>query len=176
MSALLPPDRLRSVALTMHALDKRDQAWLLRRLLPGVRATLQRLLRELRGLGFVQHLGALAVDLPAATEGAGLNQDDVSAIDRASPGLVYALLMRQPDTVQRALLHARSWQWRAAVWEQMAPMRRGLLLEPLPESAMPACKLNALLFAFVRLLETEIAAQRSLEKVAVERGIEGHQS
>ena len=32
MSAPLPPDRLRSVALTMHTLNRRDQLWLLRRL------------------------------------------------------------------------------------------------------------------------------------------------
>ena len=157
MSTPLPPDRLRSVALTMHTLDRRDQTWLLRRLLPGVRETLQGLLRELRGLGFAQHLDALAVDLPFPVENVGMNQDDVSTIDQASPGIMSALLMRQPDLVQRALLHAHPWCWRAAVWEQMGLIRRSHLLEPLPMTAMPACKLNALLFGFVRLLRAEKA-------------------
>jgi len=157
MSTSLPPDRLRSVALTMHTLDRRDQAWLLRRLLPGVRSNLQSLLRELRGLGFAQHLDALAVDLPAPAENVGMNQDDVSKIDQANPGVMSALLLRQPDLVQRALLHAHPWRWRAAVWEQLGPIRRSLLLEPLPVSAMPVCKLNALLFGFVHLLRTENA-------------------
>jgi hypothetical protein len=155
------------VALTMHTLDRRDQAWLLRRLLPGVRATLRSLLRELRGLGFSQHLDALAVDLPAAVENPELNQDEVSTIDQANPGVVAALVMRQPDMVQRALLHARPWRWRAAVWEQAGPIRRSLLLEPLPVSAMPVCKLNALLFGFVRLLRAE--------KARGEKEVEGDQ-
>lgn len=155
MSASLPPDRLRSVALTMHTLDRRDQRWLLRRLLPGVRSTLRHLLRELQSLGFSRYFGALAVELPPAMENAALNQDDARMIDEANPGMVVALVLRQPDLVQRALLHARPWQWRAMVWEQMSPIRRSLLLEPLPSSAMPAPKLDALLFGFARLLEAE---------------------
>jgi hypothetical protein len=157
MSIPLPPDRLRSVALTMHTLDRRDQVWLLRRLLPGVRMTLEKLLRELRSLGFAPHLGALAVDLPAPVRNVGMNQDDASKIDQANPGTISALLMRQPDLVQRALLHAHPWRWRAAVWEQMGPIRRSLLLEPLQESGMLTCKLNALLFGFVCLLHAEKA-------------------
>jgi len=155
MSAPLPPDRFRSVALTMHTLDRRDQVWLLRRLLPGVRSTLRDLLSELQGLGFSRHFGVLAIDLPAAVENVALNQDDVRIIELASPVIVAALVMRQPDLVQRALLHARPWQWRAVVWEQMSPVRRSLLLDPLPSSAMPASKLDALLFGFARLLESE---------------------
>lgn len=164
MSSPLPPDRLRSVALTMHTLDRRDQVWLLRRLLPGIRSTLRNLLRELRGLGFSRHFGALAVELPPAVENSALSQDDVRTIDQASPGTVAALVMRQPDMVQRALLHARPWQWRAAVWEQMSPIRRSLLLEALPLSAMPARKLDALLFGFVRLLLAEKAANEGRMK------------
>jgi hypothetical protein len=141
----------------MHTLDRRDQVWLLRRLLPGVRSTLQNLLRELQGLGFSRHFGALAVELPPAVENVALHQDDVKMIDQASPGTVAALVMRQPDMVQRALLHARPWEWRAAVWERMSPIRRSLLLEPLPMSAMPAWKLDALLFGFARLLGAEKA-------------------
>ena len=167
MSAPLPPDRLRSVALTMHTLDRRDQLWLLRRLLPGVRSTLRNLLRELQGLGFSRHFGALAVELPPVVENVGLNQDDVRAIDQASAGMVATLVMRQPDMVQRALLHARPWQWRAAVWEQMSPIRRSLLLEPLPSSAMPAWKLEALLFGFARLLGSE--------KALIDGGMKGDQ-
>lgn len=158
MSGPLPPDRFRSVALTMHMLDRRDQLWLLRRLLPGVRSTLRNLLDELQKLGFSRHFGALAVELPPAMENVALNQDDVRIIEQASSGTVAALLMRQPDLVQRALLHARPWHWRAEVWEQMSPIRRSLLLEPLPSSAMPALKLDALLFGFVRLLESERVA------------------
>lgn len=162
MSSPLLPDRLRSVALTMHTLDRRDQSWLLRRLLPGVRSTLQNLLRELRGLGFAQHLDVLAVGLPTPMQNVGMNQDDVGKIDQANPGTISAILMRQPDLVQRALIHAYPWRWRAAVWEQMGPIRRSLLLEPLPLSAMPACKLNALLFGCVHLLRLE-KAEREVE-------------
>lgn len=169
MSSPLPTDRLRSVALTMHTLDRRDQAWLLSRLLPGVRVRLRNLIRELRSLGFSQHLGTVAVHLPAAVEDAALNQDDISEIDHADSSMVAAIMMRQPDLVQRALLHARPWHWRAAVWEQMGPIRRSVLLEPASaQSGMPAWKLDALLFAFARLLRVEKAASKGK--------IEGNQS
>lgn len=159
MSGPLSADRLRSLALTLYGLDRRDQAWLLRRLLPGVRLTLLGLLRELRSLGFSRHMGLATVDLPAVAENLGLNQDDVSEIDQADAGLVGAILMRQPDMVQRALLHARPWRWRGALWERLGPVRRNLLLDPVVmANAMPGCRLDALLFAFVHLLHAEKAA------------------
>lgn len=165
MSGPLSADRLRSLALTLHGLDRRDQAWLLRRLLPGVRASLRALLRELRSLGFSRHLGAVAMDLPVAAENIGLNPDDVGEIDQADAAMVVAILLRQPDLVQRALFHARPWRWRGAVWEQMGPIRRSLLLEPAATpAAMASCKLDALLFAFVRLLRAERAATRAVAR------------
>lgn len=159
MNAPRLPERLRMLALTLHGLDRRDQAWLLHRLLPGVRGTLRGLLRELRSLGMARNLASTLLQLPAVTEPGGLHQGDVSRIDVANPDLVATILARQPYWAQRTLLNLRPWRWRETVWEQLGLISRSLLLDPDgASSSCSAAQRDALLFSFAAILQAGQAA------------------
>jgi hypothetical protein len=141
--------RLRQAALALNALHKRDQEWLLRRLLPGPRNALRSLLNELRSLGIARGLSLTPASLPEARENSSLNKSDVAVIDAADPGTILALLSRYPDQFMATLLAARSWPWAQAIWEQLPSLQRNRMLDMIacaPDSAS-APWLDALLYA-----------------------------
>ena len=148
------PERFRQAALMLHALSRRDQAWLLRRLMPATRAGLKALLGQLRQLGIAPGLQSIGTALPPAQERVSLDAADVALVDAASAELVAAVLARQHGQVQAALLNLHPWRWRAAYWEALSAVQRSRMTEL--SAALPVVRAgmeNALLHAFAQALE-----------------------
>lgn len=152
--------RLRQAALSLHALHRRDREWLLRRLLPGMRAGLRTLLRELRALGIAPGIGVLGDALPEAQEGLVLNAADTAIIDAASAAEILGLFAN--DAQQRLpaiLMRLRAWRWREAVWDAMSPLQRSRVAEGgAPDMGeLPAAWRDALLHALAQTLRVPAA-------------------
>jgi hypothetical protein len=146
-------DRFRKAALALHGLSGRDQAWLLRRLLPATRASLQSLLRQLRALGIAPGMVSDETTLPAAAENTALNPGDVGLIDAASVSRAAAVLARQPEQLQAVLLCLHAWRWRAAYWDSLPAFQRSRMVELLAGAPrLRAAMLDALLHAFADAL------------------------
>jgi AcrR family transcriptional regulator len=149
------PDRFRKAALALHDLSLRDQAWLLRRLLPSARAPLQAMLRELRALGIVPGMAANENVLPVVAENTALDTAEVKLVDAASASRAGAVLARQPEQLQAVLLNLRPWRWRADYWAGLSSFQRSRLAELLASAPKPrAAMVDALLHAFKAALES----------------------
>ena len=150
------PERFRQAALMLHSLSRRDQAWLLRRLIPATRAGLQVLLGQLRQLGIAPGLKPIGAALPPAQERASLDAADVALVDAASAELAASVLARQHGQVQVALLNLHPWSWRAAFWETLSAVQRSRMIEL--SAAAPVLRAemaDALLHAFARALDDD---------------------
>jgi hypothetical protein len=147
--------RLRQAALSLHALHWRDREWLLRRLLPGVRAGLRALLRELRTLGIAPGVGVVGDALPEVQEGLALNAEDAAIIDAASASeILGAFASDAQQGLPAILLRLRAWRWRDAVWDGLTPLQRNRVSEAGPPDtrAMPVAWRDALLHALAQSL------------------------
>ena len=152
------PDRFRQAALALHDLSLRDQAWLLRRLLPSARTPLQTMLGELRALGIASGIVANESLLPAVPENTALDAAEVRLVDAASTSRVAVVLACQPEQLQAVLLNMRPWRWRADYWAGLSSFKRSSLAELLASAPKPrAAMLDALLHAFTATLESGAA-------------------
>ena len=122
-------ERLRKAALTLHGLSRRDQAWLLRRLLPAMRTPLQALLGQLRGLGIAPGFAPHDSALPPVEENTVLDAAEVTLVDAADARRVAAVLAHQPEQLQAALLNLHPWRWRADYWHSLSAFQRSRLSE-----------------------------------------------
>ena len=122
-------ERLRKAALTLHGLSRRDQAWLLRRLLPAMRTPLQALLVQLRGLGIAPGFAPHDSALPPVDENTALDAAEVTLVDAADARRVAAVLAHQPEQLQAALLNLHPWGWRADYWHSLSAFQRSRMTE-----------------------------------------------
>lgn len=123
------PGHFRKAALALHGLSRRDQAWLLRRLLPSVRAPLQSMLGQLRKLGIAPGLRPDDSALPPATENAALDAAQVALVDAAVVGRVAAVMAFQAEQLQAVLLNLHPWRWRAEYWDGLSTFQRSRMAE-----------------------------------------------
>jgi len=122
-------ERLRKAALTLHGLSRRDQVWLLRRLLPAMRTPLQALLGQLRRLGIAPDIAPDDSALPPVEENVELDAAEVTLVDSANARWVATVLAHQPEQLQAALLMLRPWQWRADYWHSLSAFQRSRITE-----------------------------------------------
>ncbi len=101
---------LRKAALTLHALTDGDRMWLLGRLAPAQRQSLEALLRELTNLGIPPDARLLRHAVAAANDG-----DEApparAALDALSPQEVQALLRGEPAGLVARVLAMQAWSW-----------------------------------------------------------------
>lgn len=146
-------DRFRKAALTLHGLSRRDQAWLLRRLLPSMRGPLQSLLGQLRKLGIAPGLQPDDSALPPAEASSGLDAAEVKRVDAADLRRIATVLALQDEPLQAVLLNLHPWRWRAGYWDGLSAFQRSRMAElcaaaPKPRPAM----LDALLHCLAQAL------------------------
>ena len=122
-------DRFRKAALALHGLSRRDQDWLLRRLLPSVRAPLQSLLGQLRTLGIAPGVRPDDGALPPVAENVALDAAQVALVDAAVVRRVTAVMALQPEQMQAILLNLHPWRWRAEFWDGLSTFQRSRMAE-----------------------------------------------
>jgi hypothetical protein len=147
------PDRFRKAALALHGLSRRDRAWLLRRLSPSMRAPLQSLLRQLRGLGIAPDVRPDESALPPVEQNVALDAAQVALVDAAGIRWVTTVMAGQAEQLQAVLLDMHPWRWRAEFWDGLSAFQRTRMAElsaaaPKPRPAM----LDALLHGFATVL------------------------
>ncbi len=162
-------DRLRKAALTLHALSRRDQAWLLQHLLPSTRAPLQSMLKQLRALGIAPGMGSDDTALLPAQENTALNAAEVTLVDAASASRVAAVLARQPEQLQAVLLNMRPWRWRADYWDSLSAFQRSRMAELLAVAPRPRA---SMLDALLHTLALELTAD-AVRMPAIQAGAHG---
>ena len=153
------PTRFQKAALMLHGLSRRDQAWLLKRLLPAVRSILQPLLNELRGLGIAPGVGADDGSPPPVTCDVVLHKDAVAVVNESHSNHALKVLGRQPERVQAALIGMHDWLWKPTFCDSLSMFQRSALTAVVP-NALPLrpLMLDALLQAFATELEAEQAS------------------
>lgn len=152
------PTRFQKAALMLHRLSRRDQAWLLKRLLPAARSALGPLLKELRELGIAPGVGADGAPPPAVVGDGMLDKNMVAAVDGAASDLAMTVLTRQPEPLQAVLLAMHDWRWKTAFWNSLSLLQRSALTDLITDAPqLRPLMLDALLHAFAAELSTEPA-------------------
>lgn len=116
----------RRAALALHALERADREWLLDRLEPVQRRSVEGMLVELDELRIPPDRQllqrALAAPRPAAPGATARSRLDALSVER-----VHALLRDEPAGLVARLLAAHRWSWTEALIQCFdAPMRRRL--------------------------------------------------
>lgn len=159
--------RFQKAAIMLHRLSRRDQAWLLKRLLPAARSVLRPLLNELRELGIGAGVGMDDAPPPAMTGNVALNQAAVAAVDATASAQATAVLARQPEPLQAVLLAMHDWRWKAAFWDSLSLFQRSTLTGLTTDAPqLRPLMLDALLQAFAAelALEPASAAQPGVQR------------
>ena len=101
---------LRKAALTLHALTDGDRTWLLDRLEPAQRQSLEALLCELANLGIPPDARLLQRAVAAANDG---NEAPPAraTLDTLAPEDVQALLRGEPAGLVARVLAVQAWTW-----------------------------------------------------------------
>lgn len=141
------PGTTRQAALLLHAMPAQDRAWLLAQLAPAERSTVEGLLADLEGLRIPADRAlldeALAVPPPAPglaaperssaepqrSEAVGGEDDpdaaaDRSALGKADPARLAALLRSEPAQLVALLLSLGNWPWREALLQRIGAAKR----------------------------------------------------
>jgi hypothetical protein len=150
----------RRAALTVHALDPEDRAWMLAQLQPQQRAAIEPLLEELRDLGIRPERRALEQiqDETASLATAG---GRLTRLDRKEIRQLARVLEQEAPEVARALLTAGEPTWRGTLMKEFAPgfAVRVNRLSPVPVAG-PALR-DALAVAVERKLAQRQASARA---------------
>ena len=113
---------LRRAALTLHALDPQDRAWLLERLPAARRLQLAPLLADLAELGIPADerlvREALAAVRPS-TASPGAAGDAWETLARQSAGTMAQLLKQEPEGLVARLVALRAWPWAEALLQSL---------------------------------------------------------
>jgi hypothetical protein len=112
----------RRAALVLHALDTRDREWLLARLAPAQRTTLQGLLGELEELGVVRDPSLVRELVGHGSVQAG--HDPLPEIAAASQQAVAAVLGDEPAGMIELVLAVHEWPWREALLDGLGRAKR----------------------------------------------------
>jgi hypothetical protein len=111
---LAQPTPAHHAALTLHAMSAADRGWLLGRLEPAQRRTVQPLLAELNHLRIPQEAGLLQ-DVLAPQHGAAATSgiEKLADLDDHAVAWLAQALAAEPPAVAAALLSVRDWRWSA---------------------------------------------------------------
>jgi hypothetical protein len=132
---------LRKAALTLHALPQGDRGWVLDRLEPAHRQSLENLLRELANLGIppdarlLQHAVAIADDggpAPGAS----------ATLDALSPAQAHALLRGEPAGLLARVLVMRAWTWREGFLQALDAGERRRVAEAMRDGVLVSSALD----------------------------------
>lgn len=114
---------LRKAALTLHALTDGDRAWLLDRLEPSQRRSLEGLLQELANLGIPPDSRLLQNAIAAAQDGGPLPSTRTT-LSEMSPEAIQALLLGEPAGLLARVLAAQDWPWSEAFLRSLDASQR----------------------------------------------------
>lgn len=134
-----PGPSQRRAALLLHSMVPADRQWLLDRLAPAQRSTVQALLDELTALGLP---GDPELVRGALAEPAPVQPDDTAAL-RATPGeRIAQLLIDEPDRLIARVLRCGPWPWQETVLTHIGASRRRRVVEHLglPAANDTPCK------------------------------------
>ena len=101
---------LRKAALTLHALTDGDRTWLLDRLDPAQRQSLEVLLRELANLGIPPDARLLQRAVAAVNDG-NETRPARATLDALEPEDMQALLRGEPAGLVARVLAMHAWTW-----------------------------------------------------------------
>ncbi|MDO8299546.1 hypothetical protein [Lacisediminimonas sp.] len=137
MTSAVADSAYRQAALKLHGMHRRDRAWLLARCTPAQQERLRALLDELAALGLVCIADAdTDADAPPyAVAGNAIDSALALAVNRLPLASVTATIAGMPDRLVAILLHAQAWQWAPALWRQLEPPARQVLLAQISQLA-----------------------------------------
>lgn len=117
LSAEVPADPARLLALRLHALHADDRCWLLEQVPPEARTTLQTLLSELQEMGVPAGTSGLSFDVLTGKR----TGDQAFRIDAATAEQVWEVLREEPEAIRTIIVFARHWRWRERLLTQFMP-------------------------------------------------------